>query len=197
MKRRSKWGYGVLMLLVTLSLLLSACGGGQTAPEPAPPQPSEQPQPAQPEPEPAPAKTVRVGMFIAVRANAYDEARIQGMESKAGELNAELQVFSGEWDPLAQINQIQDATTTGNFDAFVIHPIDNNAVVPAIETALQKGIKVIGADAPIGPNVDSLDPYPAGVTAMIGRTGEMTGKWLGEGRCTTARRGMPWLTGSP
>jgi len=123
---------------------------------------------------------IRIAMFIVVRANEYDEARINGAENKAKELNAKVDVFSCEYDTQEQINQVEDAITAGKYDAFVIHPNDSNALVPAIEEALSQGIKVLGADGPFGPNTRSLEPYPEGVTSIIGRTGWSTGKWLGE-----------------
>lgn len=125
-------------------------------------------------------KNVCIAMFIVDRASEYDQARIDGVESKADELNAEVSIFSCEYDTQEQINQIQDAITADKYDAFIIHPNDSNAVVPAIEDALKLGIVVIGADGPFGPDTRSLDPYPEGVTSIIGRTGWDTGHWLGE-----------------
>lgn len=125
-------------------------------------------------------KPIRIAMFILVRANSYDQARIDGVNKKAKELNAQVDIFSCEFNTLEQINQIQDAITSGKYDAFIIHPNDSNAVVPVVNEALKKGIIVIAADAPIGPDTRSLKPYPEGVKCVIGRTGWSTGTWLGK-----------------
>jgi ribose transport system substrate-binding protein len=151
-----------LVALLSLGMFLVGCGGGGST------DPDEGDD------------TIRAAMFILVRANAYDQARIDGVESKVAELNAQVDIFSCEYDTQEQINQIQDAITSGKYDAFIIHPNDSNAVVPVIEEALEKGIIVIGADGPFGTNTRSLEPYPAGVTSIIGRTGWTTGQWLGE-----------------
>lgn len=165
--RIRSWKFGLLTMLLTVALLLTACGKSQTGEGKDQSQPSNQ-------------KPVRVAMFILVRANAYDQARIDGVNSKLKDLNAEVDIFSAEFNTQEQINQIQDAITAGKYDAFVIHPTDSNAVVPTIEEALKKGIVVIGADAPIGPDTRSLKPYPSGVKSIIGRTGWSTGTWLGK-----------------
>lgn len=125
-------------------------------------------------------KPIRIAMFILVRANSYDQARIDGVESKAKEYNAQVDIFSCEFNTLEQINQIQDAITAKKYDVFIIHPNDSNAVVPVVKEALKENIIVIAADAPIGPDTRSLKPYPEGVKTVVGRTGWTTGKWLGE-----------------
>ncbi|MEW6623748.1 MAG: sugar ABC transporter substrate-binding protein [Bacillota bacterium] len=159
-KRHLAWI--LLAIMLTSALFLSACGKKE--------------EPAVGEQD----KEIRVAMFILVRANEYDEARINGVESKLKELNARVDFFSAEFNTQEQINQIQDAITAGVYDAFIIHPNDSNAVVPVIEEALAHGIIVIGADGPFGPNTRSLEPYPKGVTSIIGRTGWTTGTWLGK-----------------
>lgn len=153
----------VLLSLVVLALLVAACGGrGRDLSDPDVP--------------------VRVAFFVPISSedNAYEAAREDGALEKAKELNAEIQSFGGDYDPVKQVNQIKEATESGDFDVLIVHPIDNNAVVPAIEEAIKKGLIVIGADAIIGPNTDSLEPYPEGVTAMVGLTGKSTGRWLGQ-----------------
>lgn len=152
----------LLLTIILLALFLSACGAKE--------EPAEVEQNGE----------IRVAMFILVRANEYDEARINGVESRAADLNAQVDFFSAEYNTQEQINQIQDAITAGVYDAFIIHPNDSNAVVPAIRDALAEGIIVIGADGPFGPDTRSLDPYPTGVTSIVGRTGWTTGTWLGE-----------------
>ncbi len=127
-----------------------------------------------------PVKKFKIGLFVPVSGNTYEEARYRGAQEAAARLNADVVNFSGEYDPLQQINQIQDAIASGTFDALLIHPIDSNAVVPVVEDALKAGLIVVGADSPIGPDPDSLEPYPEGVVAFIGRTGKATGEWLGQ-----------------
>ncbi|NPV70029.1 MAG: sugar ABC transporter substrate-binding protein [Firmicutes bacterium] len=169
-----------LAVLLTVTVLLAGCGGSKT-PSSAPQQQPAQQQPAQQPSQPAPAqKPVRAALFHLVRANAYDQARIDGINGKAKELNAQVDFFSCEYNTQEQINQIQDAITANKYDVFMIHPNDSNALVPAIQEALKKGIVVIGADAPIGPNTRSLKPYPEGVKCIIGRTGWTTGTFLGK-----------------
>lgn len=127
-----------------------------------------------------PKTPVRIGFFIVALGNSYEEARMAGASGTAAELNATTQFFTGDFDPIKQNQQIEDAIASKNFDVLIVHPIDNTAVVPPIEEALKAGLIVIGTDAPIGPNISSLDPYPAGVAAMIGRTGTSFGTWIGK-----------------
>ncbi len=162
-------------LVFLLAIILASCATSTPAPTQAPTAaPTTAPTQA------AAQKTVHIALFVPTQGNTYEEARQNGAKDEAAKLNADVTAFSGDSDPLKQINQIQDAISSKKFDALVIHPIDSTAVVPAIQDALKAGLVVVGADSPIGPNADSLDPYPPGVVAFIGRTGKATGEWLGQ-----------------
>lgn len=169
MSRYNKW-WLLLTSLVVFGLALAACS-------PATVEPTKK---AEVPPTATPAKKIRIGLFVPVSGNTYEEARLRGAQEAAARLNAEVVNFAGDYDSLKQIDQIQDAIASKNFDALLIHPIDSNAVVPVVEDALKAGLVVVGADSPIGPNPDSLEPYPEGVSAFIGRTGKATGEWLGQ-----------------
>ncbi|MGB9803527.1 sugar ABC transporter substrate-binding protein [Desulfofundulus sp.] len=125
-------------------------------------------------------KQIRVALFELASANEWNQALLNGVKSKLDEYNASLQVFDCEFSVQKQYDQIQDAITTGKFDALLIQPQDTNAVVPLVKEAINKGIKVIAVDAPLGPNIRSLEPYPDGVSCVVGRTGWSTGNWLGK-----------------
>jgi ribose transport system substrate-binding protein len=167
--RKARFHFLVAVLLL---IVMAIMGCGQAAP---PPEEEEEDE------EPA-LETVRVAAFILVRANAWEQAKIDGMMDKIENdgLDVELSIFSCEFDPIEQINQIRDAITAGTYDVLAIHPQDSTGIVPVVQEALDAGLIVIGVDAPIGPNLRSLDPHPEGVTAMVGRTGWSTGTWLGK-----------------
>lgn len=155
-------GLGFLVVALTVVLFLGACVG-QQQPQAGPTQ-----------------KPLRIALFTPVRANAYDQAYIDGANSKSQEYNAQIDVFSCEFNTQEQINQIQDAITAGKYEAFAIHPNDSNAIVPAIQEALKKGIIVIAMESPIGPDTRSLKPYPPGLKCVVGCTGWSIGTWLGK-----------------
>lgn len=127
-----------------------------------------------------PKTPVRIAFFALALGNSYEEARLIGATEAAAEVNATTQFFISEFDPIKQNQQIDDAVLSGNYDAFILHCGDCTAVVPSIENALKAGLIVIAADSPIGPDYASLDPYPKGVSAFIGRTAPSFGTWIGK-----------------
>ncbi len=127
-----------------------------------------------------PNTPVRIGFFVLALGNSYEEARVIGATEAAAKFNATTKFFVSEFDPIKQNQQIDDAVTSGNFDVLIVHCGDCTAVVPPIENALKAGLIVIAADSPIGPNVGSLEPYPQGVSAVIGRTAVSFGTWIGK-----------------
>jgi ribose transport system substrate-binding protein len=121
---------------------------------------------------------INVAVFIPVLGNAYTNAVTNGVADMLGDRGT-VQVFSGEFDQTEQLNQMQDAITSENFDAFVVYAIDGIGVVPGVEAALEAGIVVVGADVVIGENRNSLLPFE-GLAGFVGRTGEADGQGIGE-----------------
>jgi ABC-type sugar transport system substrate-binding protein len=164
MKKRRFYGFWFTVMLLLSALMLIGCPAGEQ-PEDEAAEEVEQP--------------IRIADFLLVRANEYEQAKIDGMQSVAEQFNAQIDHFSCEFDTQTQINQMQDAIAMGVYDAFIVWPNDAGALLPYIREALDAGIVVI-ALAPLGPDTRSLEPYPEGVSSVIGTTGWSTGNWLGE-----------------
>lgn len=97
---------------------------------------------------------LHVAFFGQSAANAYASSEGKAIETAVKELNngSTFTFFDGKFSTSAQVNQIQDAVTSGKYNAFVILPISGASVVPAVRNAVDAGIKV-GAEAfPIGPS---------------------------------------------
>lgn len=165
-KRLSKSVKGSVVVLLCFMMLLSSCSTASPV--------------AQERDLSDPNTPVRIAFFVLALGNSYEEARVIGATEAAAEYNATTQFFICEFDPIKQNQQIDDAVTSGNFDAIVVHSGDTTAVVPSIENALEAGLIVIAADSPIGPDTASLDPYPDGVSAVIARTAQSFGTWIGK-----------------
>lgn len=171
MKKDSFINLAFLVILLLVALIFTACGAEQPSADPVDEETVDEDTAVEEE-------TVRVADFLLVRANEYEQAKSDGIESMLNEFNAEVDTYACEFDTQEQINQIQDAITMGVYDAFIIWPNDSNAVVPIIEEAVEAGIVVIGVGV-IGPDTRSLEPYPEGVTSIIANTGWGVGTWLG------------------
>jgi ribose transport system substrate-binding protein len=105
--------------------------------------------------------------FFAPLANTYVAATLKGM----GEVNAsggiKVTQFDTGFDSAKEFSQIQDATTRGTFDAFILIPLDSVGLVPAVQTAISKGIKVVNTDLTLGPATDTSNPQVKGELASI------------------------------
>jgi ribose transport system substrate-binding protein len=113
-------------------------------------------------------KPVRIAVFNALNASAFYMAEVDGVKEAAEELGATVQVFDGALDSGKQVSQIQDATASQKYDAYVIVPIDGNALVPVVTEAASAGIKVVAAFNTISRDVGSNEPGAEGMVATVG-----------------------------
>ncbi|MEM7800938.1 MAG: sugar ABC transporter substrate-binding protein [Chloroflexota bacterium] len=126
-------------------------------------------------------EAVSIAIFHPVLGNSYTKALTDGAEAVAAEMGGTVDIFGADpgFDPIAQSNQIQDAITSGKYDAFIIYAADGVSVAADVEDAAAAGIAVIAADVVIGPDARTYVPID-GVSSYIGRTGIDHGEFLGE-----------------
>jgi len=76
----------------------------------------------------------------------YGIASLKGAQQEAAKLGVSLDAFDANNNPQLQSTQIQDAITTGKYKAFWVWGLDDVALTPIINKAIQAGIKVACAD---------------------------------------------------
>ena len=128
----------------------------------------------------AEVKPIRVAFFASSLANTYVPAQVQGAKAAARKSGAATTVFDAVYDATKQLTQVQDAITSGKFDAFVISAIDGNALVPQIKKAIAAGINVACISAPCGPDLTSLKPQVAKLTVHVGHSFPASGRLMGK-----------------
>ena len=123
-------------------------------------------------------KVKAVAFFGFAAANSFAQATWAGVKQAAKAQGVSAKFFDPNFNAQTQVSQIQDATTSGQYQAFVIQANDGNAVIPAIQQAVKKGIAVVAEFTPIGSNYASLKPPISGVT-FVGESPVHNGTELG------------------
>ncbi|WP_180279738.1 sugar ABC transporter substrate-binding protein [Rhodococcus qingshengii] len=128
---------------------------------------------------------VKVAWFVPTTQNDYFAVNGEGTEAAAKERNATVTMFDAGFDQQAQYAQIQDAVAAGEFDAFIVSPVNSSGVVPALAEAAKAGIKVVcGGGFPCGDDFESTISNAEGVVAQAAipeaSLGESTGQLIVE-----------------
>lgn len=147
------------MLLGAVSLaavVIAACG--------------ERPQ--SPADDQADSKTggpIRIGIVAKSLGNGFFEAVRKGADEAAATLDAEI-IFTGPTTPTAE-GQIEtlNALIAQRVDAIAISANDPDAVVPTLQRAMQRGIKVISYDSAVAKQGRAVHLAPSS-DALIGQT---------------------------
>lgn len=152
----------VLAIVIALATLVGSVGSAGVSA-----------QQATPGATPAPldcseVETIQIAFFGFAAANAFAQATWAGVQEAAEDLCAEARFFDPNFDAATQVSQIQDAITTGEFEAFVVQANDGNAVVPVVREAVEEGIVVVGEFTPIGSDYSSIEPQVEGMTSYVG-----------------------------
>jgi ribose transport system substrate-binding protein len=125
-------------------------------------------------------KPVNIAYFNAVGANAYTASTLKGIEKAAAAMNAKVTSFDAGFDQNKQESQMQDAITTGKFDAFVVLPVNGTALTGVTAQAIDAGIKVVAVFNNIGPDLDSIEPQVDGMTSVVAQKLSVNGQLLGD-----------------
>lgn len=123
--------------------------------------------------------TARIAYFAPL-VNGYIQAEYKGMQEGAEAEGGTMQLFDAKLDSNTQISQIEDAAASGNFDAFVIEPVDSTGVVRAVEAANEADIPVIALFTPIGPDLLKFEPQVEGIVSVVGQPIDDNGGLLGD-----------------
>jgi ribose transport system substrate-binding protein len=115
------------------------------------------------------SKHVNIAMFLVATDNTHQQASAKGAQAAVAQMgNATLHVFNGNFQPQTQLNQVEAATASGQYNALLIDSVDGSTVVPAIDKAVGSGIKVVCGFSICGPNQLAFQKELPGVVAQIG-----------------------------
>lgn len=74
---------------------------------------------------------LKIALFVEIANNSAVQSTIDGAESKAEELGAELDVFDANLDSIRQANQLQNALLWG-YDAWVVVPVEGRVICDVV-----------------------------------------------------------------
>jgi len=123
---------------------------------------------------------LRLAFFCSGGSNDYQLTGIRAAQETAAKHGASLQWFDAQFDTAKQLNQIMAATSSGNFDGFVIEAVNASTVCSSVKAALQKNIVVAMT------NVQACDtpyevPYPGTVNMTGGQAASVYEAWFRKG----------------
>jgi ribose transport system substrate-binding protein len=121
-------------------------------------------------------KPVRIAFFSGAFGNSWYKAYLEGVEKTAKGENASVKAFDANFDAQKQYNQMQDAITSGQFDAFAVTALDGPGLAPVIEQAKAKNIPVVGLGTALGTDYVTPDPQVEGVVGVVTAPAATDGK---------------------
>jgi ribose transport system substrate-binding protein len=123
-------------------------------------------------------KVTNIAFFGFAKANSFANATWAGVQQTAKARGVKATFFDPNFNAQTQVSQIQDAITSGKYQAFIIQANDGNAVVPAVKSALKAGITVVAEFTPIGPRYDTDKSQVPGMI-FVGESPVTNGVGLG------------------
>jgi ribose transport system substrate-binding protein len=124
-------------------------------------------------------KVQNVAFFGFAASNSFAQATWKGVQQAAKTCGAKAKFFDPNFDAQTQVNQMEDAITTGQYQVFVVQANDGLAVVPAVKRAIQQHITVVGEFTQIGSNYATIQPQVPGLV-FVGEGSVQNGQSLGK-----------------
>ena len=86
-----------------------------------------------------------IGLSVSTLSNPFFVTLADGAQKKADEAGVKLITVDAGDDAAKQVSDIDDLISK-KISVLIVNPVDSDAVAPAVEAAVQKGIKVIAVD---------------------------------------------------
>jgi ribose transport system substrate-binding protein len=131
---RKIWSHGRIIGVVAVALVASAAAYAATASIDVGNGIKVQVDPSQP---------LKIAMFMPAVNTSYLQANIKGAQDEAAKVGATINVFDAKFDPMNQLNQMQNAIQTKQYNAFLVFPLAGQVICKvATEDAPKAGILV-------------------------------------------------------
>jgi ribose transport system substrate-binding protein len=113
------------------------------------------------------AKHVTIAYLSFAVANTYDAPMLAAAKAVAASENATVKVFDANNNPATQFSQLQNAITSGNYQGIITQPITSTNLIPLVQQAVGKGIKVVNIDQILGPKLDTFQKQVPGLSGNV------------------------------
>jgi ribose transport system substrate-binding protein len=112
-------------------------------------------------------KHVKIAYMSFAVANTYDAPMLAAAKAVAAAHNASVTVFDANNSPTTQYSQLQDAITSGGYQGIITQPITSTNLIPLVQQAISKGIKVVNIDQILGPKLNTFQKQVAGLSGQV------------------------------
>ncbi len=112
-------------------------------------------------------KHVTIAYMSFAVANTYDAPMLAAAKAVAAADNATVKVFDANNNPATQYSQLQDAITSGNYQGIITQPITSTNLIPLVQQAVGKGIKVVNIDQILGPKLNTFQKQVQGLSGNV------------------------------
>ncbi len=109
----------------------------------------------------------KVAYLSASSANTWLQASRVQMGKVAAANGVTITDFDAQFKPGVQSGQVQDVIAAGTYQGIVIAALDGAAIIPDLQAAMAKGIKVVLINQVVGPRLDTADPQFPGPSASV------------------------------
>jgi rhamnose transport system substrate-binding protein len=117
---------------------------------------------------PAAAETKRIALVVKALGIGFFEAAAKGAEEAAAELGDVEIIYTGPTDTTAEAQiEVINALIAQQVDAIAVSANDRDALVPALQKAMERGITVISWDSGVAPEGRQMHLNPSS-NALIG-----------------------------
>lgn len=108
-----------------------------------------------------------IGFFGFAASNSFAQGTYIGVEQAAEAAGANATFVDGQFDGQVQVQQINDAITTGDYDIIIIQANDNLAVQEPLQRAVDAGITVVIEFTAVGPDFSTAEPQVDGAISIV------------------------------
>jgi ribose transport system substrate-binding protein len=114
-----------------------------------------------------PQKVKKIAFFGFWKSNSFTQAVLAGVQSAAAKSNISVvDLSTAGYDGAAQIKAVQDQTVKGDAQMYIFLASDSVGMATAAKEAIAKGITVVAAFTPLGPDFTTLKPQVPGLVVV-------------------------------
>jgi ribose transport system substrate-binding protein len=108
-----------------------------------------------------------VAFFGFATDNSFAQATWKGVQEAAKKYGGSATFLNGDFSATTQVSQLEDETTSGKYNVFVVQANSGSAVVPEVKTAIAKGIVVVAEFTQVGSDYSKIAPQVPGEISVV------------------------------